>query len=186
MLAFAISTGCSTQQKVVYEPLNETPIVGDDAMALRADWPKSTSHYANGDVVTWSTRFPYDSNVGHPTSGAVILEPALFLLQVIILPAELVANPPFEEQEWFGAEIPPSYTGQPPLPPPGGAPVQQVMPYPFLGPQAGTPEPGLPGSPAAPAGGTQLPAYPAFNVAAPGAAAAPPPGAPGGALGPAR
>src|SRR5215469_1351901 len=131
-LILVFMTGCSTQQKVVYEPLNETPIVG---------------HYANGDVVTWSTRFPYDSNVGHPTSGAVILEPALFLLQVIILPAELVANPPFEEQEWFGAETPPTYTAQPPLPPPGGAPVQQIMPYPFLGPQAGTPTPGLPGSP---------------------------------------
>ena len=69
----ATLVGCSTEQKVVYEPVNQTPIVGDEAMALRADWPKSVSHYANGTVVAYSPRFPYDTNVGHPTSGAVFL-----------------------------------------------------------------------------------------------------------------
>lgn len=182
----ATLVGCSTEQKVTYEPVNQTPIVGDEAMALRADWPKSVSHYANGTVVAYSPRFPYDTNVGHPTSGAVLLEPTLFVLQVCLLPVELVANPPFQEQGWFGAKMPPSYTMQPPLPPPGGAPVGQVLPYQFLGPQSATPESGLPGAPAAPTGGTQLPAYPAFNLAPAGAAPTPPPGAPGGALGPAR
>jgi hypothetical protein len=137
-------------------------------------------------VIAYSPRFPYDTNVGHPSSGAAILEPTLFVLQVCLLPAQFVANPPFEEQVWFGTEMAPSHTMQPPLPPPGGAPVPQVLPYQFLGPQANTPTPGLPGAPAQPTGGTQLPAYPAFNVAAPGAAVPPPPGAPGGALGPAR
>ena len=186
LIALAIATGCSTRQQVTYEPLNQTPIVGDEAMALRADWPKSVSSYANGTVVAYSTRFAYDTNVGHPYSGAVILEPTLFLIQTIMLPVQLVANPPFEEQAWFGAKVPPSYTMQPPLPPPGGAPSQQVLPYQFLGPQASTPQAGLPGAPAEPTGGTQLPAYPAFNLAAPGAAPTPPPGAPGGVLGPGR
>ena len=70
--------GCSTQQKTVYSPVNQTPIIGDEALALRADWPKSTSNYANGSVLAYSTRFPIDSNLPHPTSGNVILEPALF------------------------------------------------------------------------------------------------------------
>jgi hypothetical protein len=183
LLLVCLTLGCSTQQKVVYSPVNTTPIVGDEAIALRSDWPKSYSHYANGGVNAYSTRFPYDVNVGHPLAGTVILEPALFIAQVGILPLEVVANPPFEEQIWHGEVLPPTYTAQPPLPPPGGAPVQAVMPYPFLGPQATTPDVGLPGAPAAPTGGTQLPAYPAVSIpAAP--APMPPPGAPGGVSGP--
>ena len=155
-------------------------------IALRADWPKSVSHYANGTVVAYSPRFPYDTNVGHPTSGAVLLEPTLFVLQVCLLPVELVANPPFQEQGWFGAKMPPSYTMQPPLPPPGGAPVGQVLPYQFLGPQSATPESGLPARAARPDAGGDAVAAPTRAVSIPRArpAPTPPPGALGGEGGP--
>src|SRR5438552_5581780 len=107
-LLVCILAGCSTQQKIVYSPVNTTPIIGDEAIALRSDWPKSYSHYANGGVSAYSTRFPYDVNIGHPVAGTVVLEPALFIAQVAFLPVSLAANPPFEEQVWHGEVLPPT------------------------------------------------------------------------------
>jgi len=185
-LAGLMLIGCSTQQKTVYSPVNQTPIIGDEALALRADWPKSTANYANGSVLAYSTRFPIDSNLPHPTSGNVILEPALFLIQVAILPAELIVNPPYQEQIWSGEQLAPTYTATPPLPPRGGTPVAQVVPYPFLGPQGTTPDTNLLGAantPAAGTGATQLPSAPSYNIA-PAAAPAAPPFTPGGFGGP--
>jgi hypothetical protein len=185
-LAGLVLVGCSTQQKTVYSPVNQAPIVGDAALALRADWSKSTSHYANGSVVAYSTRFPIDSNLPHPTAGNVLLEPTLFLVQVAILPAEFIVNPPWQEQEWSGEQLAPGYTVTPPLPPRGGNPTQQVIPYPFLGPQGTTPDTSLPGAANTAAtgnGASQLPSAPGYNIA-PAAGPTPPPFSPGGYGGP--
>lgn len=182
MLLSAV-VGCSTQEKKVYDSVNAMPIVGDDALALRTDWPVSVAHYANGSVAAWSTRFPYDSAT-HPRNGDIFLDPAMFVVQTAALPVEFIANPPFQQQIWYGANLPPTHTAQPVLPPPGGAVVGPVLPYTLLGPQGTTPPTGLPGqSSAAQATATQLPAYPPSNVPS-AVAPPPPPGAPGGAFGP--
>lgn len=191
-LALAIATlavGCSTEQKYVSAPVNNAPIVGDEAMALRADWPKSVSTYANGDTRAYSTRFPYDVNANHNTGGETLLGPVMFVVQVALLPVELVVNPPFKEQYWHGEEVGPTYSAQPPLPPPGGAPVPRIGPsFPFLGaPQAAAnADVGLPNAPATPASGanqTQLPSY-FVGPPSPAATPAPPPGSPGSLTGP--
>src|SRR5215469_9358650 len=44
----AAAVGCSTQQHPKPDPVTNVPIVGDPALALRSDWPQSSSHYANG------------------------------------------------------------------------------------------------------------------------------------------
>ena len=121
MGAACVLVGCSTREKVTYEPVNRKPIVGDEAMALRADWPRAVSHYQNGSVAAFSTRYPYETNASVPETDNLFLEPVLFFGQVILLPAELVANPPGQVQVWHGVVYPPTYTAQPPLPPPGGA-----------------------------------------------------------------
>jgi len=184
-LMVALAGGCSTEQKYAPAAVNNAPIVGDEAMALRADWPKSTAYYANGSVPAFSTRFPYDVNASRPYPGDVILDPVMFIVQTVMLPIELIKYPPGTEQIWHGEIIPPTYTAQPPLPPLGGTRVAPVNSFPFLGPQATATDTNLPGAPATPANATsaQLPAYPA--VSAPAAAApAPPPFSPGGATGP--
>lgn len=186
-----LAVGCSTQQTPKMEPVNQTPIVGDPALALRADWPQSTSHYANGDTAAWSTRFPYDLNRQNPTAASIFLEPVMFVGQTLFLPVQLVANPPFAPRVYFGAELPPTYTAQPPVPPRGGATVGRVVPFSYVGPTTpGAAAPLAPsptgtatgtGGPAG--GGTGLPAFPAPTIPT-GAAPTPPPGAPGGVLGP--
>ena len=181
----ALAGGCSTEQKYAPAAVNTAPIVGDEAMALRADWPKSTAYYANGSVPAFSTRFPYDVNAQRPGPGDVILDPAMFIVQTVMLPIELIKYPPGTQQVWHGEIVPPSYTATPPLPPQGGVKTLPVMAFPFVGAQATAPDTSLPGSPATPANATssQLPAYPA--VSAPAAAApTPPPFSPGGATGP--
>jgi hypothetical protein len=181
----ALAGGCSTEQKYAPAAVNTAPIVGDQAMALRSDWPKSTAYYANGSVPAFSTRFPYDVNAQRPGPGDVIIDPAMFIVQTVMLPIELIKYPPGTEQIWHGEIIPPTYTATPPLPPLGGVTTPPVMAFPFLGPQATAPDTGLPGAPATPANATsaQLPAYPA--MAAPAAAApTPPPFSPGSTTGP--
>ena len=181
----ALAAGCSTEQKYAPAAVNTTPIIGDQAIAQRADRPKSTAYYSNGSVPAFSTRFAYDVNAQRPYPGDVILDPAMFIVQTVMLPIQLIKYPPGTEQVWHGEIVPPSYTATPPLPPQGGARVGPVMAFPFLGPQATTPDTGLPGAPATPANATsaQLPGYPA--VSAPAAAApTPPPFSPGGATGP--
>ena len=118
----ASAIGCSTQQKVSYEPVNTRPIVGDDAIALRADWPKSVCYYQNGDVACYSTRYPYQASEIHTDSGHLILDNVTFIVETAFLPIELIANPPFQSQVSYGVKYPPTYTAQPPLPPVGGDP----------------------------------------------------------------
>ena len=166
-----LGTGCSTQEKVVYEPVNTKPIVGDEAMALRSDWPRGVSHYQNGDTGAWSTRFPYETKASTPERENLLLEPVMFVVQTIALPVELIANPPGKPQVWHGAEYRPTYTAQPPLPPPGGVVKSHGMPYGLGG---GPPAPGQ--TTGGPVGGPPGP---------PGTVAPPlqPPGAPGAAGG---
>jgi len=85
-----------------------------------------------------------------------------------MLPVELVVNPPFQPQVWYTVEYPPTYTAQPPLPPPGGTRATYNAPFsytprPTPGSQAGLPgqapgEPLAPLPPAVPAAPTPTPA----------------------------
>jgi hypothetical protein len=121
MLALVcVGIGCSTQEKVIYDSVNTKPIEGDRAMALRSDWPRSVCNYQNGDVVAWSTRYPYQTNEARSDTANLLLDSVTFIAETAFLPIELVANPPFQPQVWYGVKYPPTYTAQPPLPPAGG------------------------------------------------------------------
>ena len=116
----AAAVGCSTREKIAYEAVNTKPIIGDDAMALRADWPRGVSRYQNGDVAAWSTRFPYETSSRIPEPENLLIEPTMFVIQTVALPANLLANPPGQPQVWYGVKWRPTYTAQPPLPPRNG------------------------------------------------------------------
>jgi len=109
-----ILAGCSTQQKVQYDPVERTPVIGDDAMGLR-QWSPAKSYYANGATAAWSTRYPLTQNPNRPESQNLVLEPVLFIGQTLALPFEFVANPPFTPQVYHGVEYRPTYSFQPPL-----------------------------------------------------------------------
>ena len=120
LLILMAAASCSTREKIVYEPVNTKPIVGDDAMALRADWPRGVSRYQNGDVAAWSTRSPYETSSRIPEAENLLIEPTMYGVQTIALPANLLANPPGQPQVWYGVKWRPTYTAQPPLPPRNG------------------------------------------------------------------
>jgi hypothetical protein len=111
---------CSTQENPAYDPVNTKPIVGDDAMAFRADWPKNVCPYPNGDVVAWSTRYPYQTNEANFGAANIVLDTVTFVGETALLPFQFIANPPGQPQVWYGVKYPPTYTAQPPLPPKGG------------------------------------------------------------------
>jgi hypothetical protein len=106
--------GCSTQQKVQYEPVERQLVLGDDAMGLR-QWSPSASYYANGDTAAWSTRYPISTDPNRPERQNIVLEPLLFIGQTVALPLEFVANPPFSPQVYHGVEYRPTHSFQPPL-----------------------------------------------------------------------
>lgn len=120
LAGLATTVGCSTQEKPAYEPVNTKPIVGDDAMAFRADWPKNVCPYPNGDVVAWSTRYPYQANEAKFGEANILLDTVTFVGETALLPFQFIANPPGQAQVWYGVKYPPTYTAQPPLPPKGG------------------------------------------------------------------
>lgn len=116
----SLLAGCSTQEKIVYDTVNTRPIVGDDAIALRSNWSRSVCYYPNGDVTAWSTRYPYQTSESRSGEANLLLDTITFVAETAFLPVELVANPPFQPQVWYGVKYPPTYTAQPPLPPEGG------------------------------------------------------------------
>ena len=129
LVLLAAGIGCSTQEKPVYDAVNAKPIVGDDAMALRADWNKSVCHYPSGDVVAWSTRYPYQTSESRSDTENLVLDTLTFIAETAFLPVELVANPPGEPQVYYGVKYRPTYTAQPQLPPKGGNPPPSGLLY---------------------------------------------------------
>lgn len=97
------------------EPLNETPLVVDEAIQLR-DWERSTAYYPNGAVVAGNTGFFFEPDENLSNWQYLLIEPPLFVLNVALLPVSLVMTPPCVPVVYEGAKIPPTYTAQVPLP----------------------------------------------------------------------
>jgi hypothetical protein len=166
-------------------PVNNTPLVVDEAMQIR-DWDRSTNYYANGATVAGGTGYCWETADWVKEGDRKLTDAPVAVLNFVSMPVGLFVNSPFEKQVVHGEIVPPTYTGQPPLPGHprasyGGA-VEPTMesPAPTEPPAPPAPpapvEPGTP-PPAPPA--VETPAAPAPGAEAPGLAPAPtPPPAP--------
>jgi hypothetical protein len=106
----------------------------DEAIDLR-DWPVTLATYENGDTIAGSRAFLFETNPegtgqqplnadgtrpegqGRAEAGEAVLEPLVFLANVITLPVGIFMPPPGEAVRSEGMELPPSYTLVPPVPP---------------------------------------------------------------------
>lgn len=99
------------------------PVAYDEAMALR-DWPLTTATYANGDTIAGPTNktWEYDTTaVSENPSGrrralAQVAESGVFVANALLLPVQLVRNPPTEQRRYEGTIIPPTYSAAVPVP----------------------------------------------------------------------
>ena len=88
----------------------------DEAIELR-DWDVSVARYESGDTIAGGTGFWLETNpeeLGEPAEA--VLEPAVFLVNVLSLPVSIFLPPPWEAQQYEGVDVPASYTGVPPVP----------------------------------------------------------------------
>jgi hypothetical protein len=141
-------------------PVNDTPLVVDEAMQIR-DWDRSTNYYANGATVAGGTGYVWEvadwANPGHRR----FIDAPVAVLNIVSMPVGIFVNSPFGEQVYRGETVPPTYTGQPPLP---GEPVPVNRAEPEMV------EPVPPPSPTEPP-----PAPPAIETPPPPIDSAPPP-----------
>jgi hypothetical protein len=113
---FVCAGGCQLINKEQpLAPVNNTPLVVDEAMQLR-DWERSTNHYANGATIAGGTGYVWEVadwvNQGHRR----FVDAPVAVLNFASMPVGLLVNSPFEKQVIRGEMVPPTYTGQPPLP----------------------------------------------------------------------
>ena len=110
-----VLAGCSPQLYTTQGPVSTEPIVIDQAMQQRADWQPVTAAVENGQTYNPTTGFGYrPGNVNTPYAYA-LTDTGTFAVNVITMPYTIY-------QQWNGVlsggvQLPPSYTGVPPLPP---------------------------------------------------------------------
>ena len=185
-LATFFVAGCAHRENSPPE-VNVEPVMPDEAMQHR-DWPQATAIYANGAVAAGPTEFNYEPKRGMPECRYYYADYGTFFVNMILLPYNLYKHPQTEVVISPGETIPPTYTAQPVLPPPGmvepgTAPVVEPGTEPVVEPGTApsTPpvvEPGAMAPPATPATPetTAGPTTPATEVApAPLAPATPTP-----------
>ena len=98
------------------ESLSAPSIDVDEAMQAR-DWNLTPAYYPSGSTVAGPTEFAFVPAPNQPQERAVIVEPALFFVNLAVMPIEIIRCPPWTAVQWKAASVEPTYTAVPPLPP---------------------------------------------------------------------
>jgi hypothetical protein len=148
--------------------VNVDPVPPDEAMVKR-DWPQVTAEYPNGAVAAGPTNFNYEPKRNMPEWKYALADSGTFFVNMVLLPYNLIKDPPTKVVVAPGETVGPSYTAQPVMEP---ASMAQPTPPPVIenpGAEPATP-PVVEPAPAAPSSET-----PAMAPATPPAAPAPEP-----------
>jgi hypothetical protein len=114
LMVGGVGAGCQSNVSTATDDYNNAPLVIDEAMQRR-EWEPVTASYESGDTVAGPTGFKYvpRNDLGYVQTQLV--EPALFVGQVLILPINMIAEPPGTDVVYRGAVQEPTYTAVPPL-----------------------------------------------------------------------
>jgi hypothetical protein len=108
-------TGCSYRHNSPPEVLEE-PVPADEAMVKR-DWAQSSAYYPNGAVAAGPTQFNYEPKRNQtPEYKYYYGDSATFLVNMALLPYNLLKHPQGGVVVSPGETILPTYTAQPKLP----------------------------------------------------------------------
>ncbi len=110
-----VNVGCQFMTKPRAEKVNDSAVIVDDAM-LRRDWDRKTAYYPNGATIGGGIGYVFKTHQAIPQVYHRAADPAVAAGNIVILPATIWFNPPWVAVEHRGAIIPPTYTGNPPLP----------------------------------------------------------------------
>ena len=98
------------------ESLSAPTIEVDEAMQAR-DWDVVSAHYENGSTVAGPIGFILQPAPNLPQGEAIVVEPALFAINTLIMPLDFFRTAPWTPVQWKAASVEPTYTAVPPLPP---------------------------------------------------------------------
>lgn len=107
-LVMLAAAGC---QRVTTPPQSAGPAIAtDEIRQTRAEWPKSTAHFANGDVVACHNGVVFVPAGSEAAQG--LMNVPVFLANTALLPVTLIGNS--GEQTYTGVQFEPTYTAVPP------------------------------------------------------------------------
>jgi hypothetical protein len=115
-LGLIVFAGCQrTIPPPIASPVNNTPLVIDEAMQIRNAEP-STSYYATGAAVAGGTGYLWQTHETIPDGYRRYTDVPVCLANFLALPVGVFVESPWEKVVYRGETVPPSYTAQPPLP----------------------------------------------------------------------
>ena len=110
----ALLSGCQLVKPSPVARMNDTPLTIDPAMQKR-DWERSTAYWANGMTVAGPTDYWLETADYVPDYQRRVVDPSIAALNMVVLPAAVVVEPPWKQKVDPGLIIAPTYSGQPPL-----------------------------------------------------------------------
>lgn len=111
-----LPAGCQRSFVEQPEPLQDEPVVEDDAMRLR-QWTQTSAMYPNGSIDAGPTGFAYEPRRYMQDPNYYAADTAVFVGNFFMLPIRLVQTPPWETITYRGRWILPTHHAMPPLPP---------------------------------------------------------------------
>lgn len=138
--ALAGLTGCAQRQYAEPMATAVDDMLTSPAWAYRDFQPMSAT-YENTAVVAWSTRFPFVDRPDQRDLTRPVVEPAIFLGNVLVLPVSVVVEPPFWRQHaWRPVGLHSTHTAA--VPPDEVVQVEEGAIVPALRPGLGDRKPG--------------------------------------------
>ena len=117
VLGIAGIAGCQKDSpRSNLSPLNDTPLVIDDAMQSREDWERSSAFHPSGATVAGGTGYVWESGDSVPEEYRRLTEAPVAVLNFLSLPVGLFTNSPLKSQVARGEVVPPTFHANPPIP----------------------------------------------------------------------
>ncbi len=123
-LATVSVAGCVSRQPAEEVEVASEPLVYDPAMRIR-DWPRTTTFYLGGGTEAGPVYFPFapagsvvdetssdDSSVG---GLARLTDGVFFVANAVVLPFQMIVNPPVAKEAYEPGEVPPTFHAVPPM-----------------------------------------------------------------------
>jgi hypothetical protein len=114
LVAATMLPGCVIEHRLPPpEPVNNTPIVSDQAMSHR-DWNAVPAHYTNDTVIAFDNYSPLKAKNARYSA---LVETPLFIANMFYTAYGVFIIPPWEMVPWKSMTMEPTYTAMPPMPP---------------------------------------------------------------------
>ena len=108
--------GCVPKQQPETSPVTHGPLVIDEAMQTRNNWPVSAAQFQNGETAAWPTEQLLVHPSDQPKWQVALSDGPIFLVNSLATPIVCIFSPPWRRVIYPNAVIEPSYNAMPPLP----------------------------------------------------------------------